>query len=188
MAGAISGGPISGSLTVRDAAALWFCDVPDVVHAIACDVARLGVLGPGIQRLALIGPLLRAIITDMNSGRLNSGDVAISSATLIRRTASIHCADMLVPAGPVPCATLRGSAQQNSLNYSLPVPAARSPTEKNGALLVSADLGSLLRQSGTLSCLQPAQSVPARQPLARAACPDFGCGTAAVHPHPREAP
>src|SRR5215207_9559572 len=121
MAGAISGGPISGSLTVRDAAALWVCDVPDVVHAIPCDVARLGVLGPGIQRLALIGPLLRAIITDMNSGRLNSGDVAISSATLIRRTASVHCADMLVPAGPVPCATLRGSAQQNSLNNSLPV-------------------------------------------------------------------
>src|SRR3954452_19374240 len=34
-------------------------DVPDVVHAVARHVAGLGVLGPGIERLALVGPLLR---------------------------------------------------------------------------------------------------------------------------------
>src|SRR5271170_5566171 len=39
-------------------------DMPDVVAAIAEDVAGLLVVLPEIQRLALVGPLLAAVVTD----------------------------------------------------------------------------------------------------------------------------
>src|SRR4051812_24730162 len=62
MAGAVSVEAYSGLPSVREAPALRLGDVPDVVHAVARDVAGLGVLGPGIDRLALVGPLLGAVI------------------------------------------------------------------------------------------------------------------------------
>jgi len=99
----------------------------------------------------------------MNSGRLNSGDAAISSATLIRRTASVHCADMIVSAGPAPRATLRGSAQQNSLNNSLLVACCagshrrgRSPFGISGLGIASQAAGyALLSATGTVSSCSP---------------------------------
>src|SRR5574343_517897 len=42
-------------------------DVPDVVESVAGLVARLLVLGPGIQRLALEGPLLLAVVANHNA-------------------------------------------------------------------------------------------------------------------------
>src|SRR4051794_34839521 len=37
-------------------------DVPDVVEAVAGDIAGFGVLGPGVQRLAFVSPLLTAVV------------------------------------------------------------------------------------------------------------------------------
>src|SRR3954463_12937323 len=45
-----------------DEGSLRLGDVPDVIDAVARHVARLGVFGPGVERLALVGPLLRAVI------------------------------------------------------------------------------------------------------------------------------
>jgi len=45
-----------------DEGSLRLGDVPDIIDAVARHVAQLGVFGPGVERLALVGPLLRAVI------------------------------------------------------------------------------------------------------------------------------
>src|SRR6185369_2058794 len=57
-----STGP-SGHLPLdADPGALWPSSLPDVVDAVAGLVARLGIFGIVVERLALVGPLLLAVV------------------------------------------------------------------------------------------------------------------------------